>query len=289
MTDTDTRQGTEPERDMVRITARAWERDRYLAALLGPRSVRADLMALAAFAGEIARIPAYVHEPMMGEIRLQWWRDAILAPSDSPPSGHPIADALRAAIDRHGLPQNLLIGFIDAQAFGLDDGPIADGHMLMTQLAKTEGALFELALMVLGRHDATARAAALAAGRAYGLARLLVEMPALWAQGRTLIPVSRLQDAGLSLDDYKAGLSPEQLQPVVSGLAAEDRENMIAAHRLSRDLTGAQHVALLPLAVVEPYLQALEKPGRDLLREPIDITPMRRVWCLWRAYRSRRF
>jgi len=189
---------------MIRVTARAWERDRYLAALLGPRSARADLIAVAAFAGEIARIPAYVHEPMMGEIRLQWWRDAILAPAGDPPSGHPIADAVRAAMVRHGLPQHLFIGFIDAQAFGLDDEPLADDQMLAAQLAKTEGALFELALRVLGRSDDRARSLALAAGRAYGLARLLVEIPALWAQGRTLIPHSRLREAGLSLADYKA-------------------------------------------------------------------------------------
>lgn len=288
MSQTDSQDGPEPE-GTVRLMARAWERDRYLAALLGPRSVRDDLNALAAFAGEIARIPAYVNDPMMGEIRLQWWRDVIQAPSDSPPSGHPIADALRAAVDRHGLPHNLLIGFIDAQAFGLDDGPLADDQMLGAQLAKTEGALFELALRILGRHDETARALASAAGRAYGLARLLVEMPALWAQGRTLIPISRLRDAGLSLDDYKAGPSTEQLQPIVSGLAADARKNMIEARRLSTGLTGAQHVAVLPLAVVEPYLRALGRSGRDLLREPIDITPIRRVWRLWRAYKTRRF
>ena len=63
--------------DVVTIAARAHERDRYLAALLGPRPIRRDLIALAAFAGEVGRIPAFVTEPMMGRIRLQWWRERL--------------------------------------------------------------------------------------------------------------------------------------------------------------------------------------------------------------------
>ncbi len=278
--------------DAVRLSARAWERDRYLAALLGPRNVREDLIALAAFSGEIARIPAFVSEPMMGEIRLQWWRDALhkAAPvsGDGAGSGHPVADAVRRTAAQHHLPIDLLIGIIDAQDIGLHDDPIADDHMLVTHFAKTEGALFELALRVLGREDQTARSAALAAGQAYGLARMLVEMPALWAQGRTLIPASRLDVAGLSIADVQAGPDPALFAQVVAGLVTETRRNLAVAQKVVSELSGVQHVALLPLAVVEPYLKAFEKPGRDPLRDPIDILPMRRIWRLWYAHRTGR-
>ena len=57
--------------------ARELDYDRYLAALLAPRAARDGLMALAAFHGEIARIPRTVREPGVGDIRLQWWRDAL--------------------------------------------------------------------------------------------------------------------------------------------------------------------------------------------------------------------
>jgi phytoene synthase len=275
-----------PDEDISRVTARAWERDRYLAALLAPSTVREDLITLAAFAGEIARIPAYVSEPMMGEIRLQWWRDALSAESGS---GHPIADRMRAVIARYSLPEFLVVGFIDAQAFGLQDEPIADEQMLTAQLAKTEGALFELALRILGRSDAAARATALAAGKAYGLARMLVELPALWAQGRSLIPASRLADAGVSVDDWKSGISEEGIRPILAAIAADARRQLDVARRHARDLSRAQLVALLPIAVVEPYLQALGRHGRDPIRDPIDVAPLRRVWRIWRAHWTGRF
>ena len=58
--------------------ARAGEPDRYLAALLAPAPQREALLAMAAFATELARIPRRaVREPFMGEVRLQWWRDAL--------------------------------------------------------------------------------------------------------------------------------------------------------------------------------------------------------------------
>ena len=66
--------------DPVIASARSGEPDRYLAALLAPPAARADLLALAAFASELARVPSLVtREPTMGEIRLQWWRDALAA------------------------------------------------------------------------------------------------------------------------------------------------------------------------------------------------------------------
>lgn len=278
-----------PHDDVVRASARAWEIDRYLSALLSPRSVRQDLINLAAFAGEIARIPAFVSEPMMGEIRLQWWREALENADLRIRSGHPVADAVREIAGRWELPLGLLMGFIDAQTTKLHDEPITDDQALTAHLAKTEGALFELALRITGRRDEVAQAAALAAGQAYGLARLLVELPALWAQGKVLIPVTRLSAAGLTLAQVQAGLAPDRIAPVLAGLAAEARRHLAEARRLSAGMSRAQRDALLPLAVVEPYLCAFERGRRDPLREPLDIAPLSRVWALWLSHLRGRF
>ncbi|MGD9769012.1 MAG: squalene/phytoene synthase family protein, partial [Pseudolabrys sp.] len=59
--------------DLVRHADRA----RYLSALYAPEPARGHLYALYAFDAEIAKIGDIVHEPMAGEIRLQWWRDVI--------------------------------------------------------------------------------------------------------------------------------------------------------------------------------------------------------------------
>ena len=133
-------------------SARSGEPDRYLAALLAPPPARADLLALAAFASELARVPALVtREPAMGEIRLQWWREALAASGASARTGNPIADALRAAMRRHDLPARLLLDTIDAREVDLARQALPDDAALASYLWKSEGALFALAASILGR------------------------------------------------------------------------------------------------------------------------------------------
>ena len=62
---------------------REHDRDRYLATLFAPAETRDALFALYAFAAEIGRVRDVAREPMPGEIRLQWWRDAIARDSAS--------------------------------------------------------------------------------------------------------------------------------------------------------------------------------------------------------------
>src|SRR5262245_33452903 len=87
--------------------ARTHERDRYLSALLAPSAVRADLLVLAAYLGEVRRIPLAVHEAAVGEMRLQWWRDTLAG--NNPSAGHPVADAMIGVVERRQLDRNLIL------------------------------------------------------------------------------------------------------------------------------------------------------------------------------------
>jgi hypothetical protein len=131
----------------VREVARRLEPDRYLAALLSPRRARQDLVALAAFFGEMAHIPRAVSDPIIGEIRLQWWRDALANVRAGAATGSPVADALGRAIVRHALPEELLLSVIDGRARGLDPGRRGQTWRPAFTVAcnnETEGAAFRL-------------------------------------------------------------------------------------------------------------------------------------------------
>ena len=69
--------------------------------LFAPAALRADLFALYGFAAEIARIPDQVSEPTLGEIRLQWWRDALQAAAERGGATARRSARLRDAIARH--------------------------------------------------------------------------------------------------------------------------------------------------------------------------------------------
>ena len=56
---------------------RSADKDRWLTALFVPEERRPLIHALYAFNAELARIRDQVSQPMLGEIRLQWWEDAV--------------------------------------------------------------------------------------------------------------------------------------------------------------------------------------------------------------------
>jgi phytoene synthase len=272
--------------DVVRIAARAYERDRYLAALLAPRTFRADLIAVAAFGGEIARIPSHVTEPTMGEVRLQWWRDALAAAAKGAATGHPIADAVGTAMRRHGIPLDLAGQVTEAVSLRLSDAPPADDEALRSHLARTEGALFTLAWRILAGPSAGPDPELLAsAGQTYGLARTLYEFPAVLAQGRTLVPQTRLDNSGVSLDILRSGGRPDVVRALLAELAVEARSRLAGIAPVLRRASPTLRTALLPIALVEPYLRSFEKQRYHRPSSIAEISPLTRVWRIWLAHR----
>src|ERR1700726_521175 len=91
------------------------DRDRFLATLFAPAAPRGALHALYAFNIEIARVRESIHEPLAGEIRLQWWADPLAGKAGGDAQANPVAAALLAAVVRYGLPIELLTGLIAAR------------------------------------------------------------------------------------------------------------------------------------------------------------------------------
>ena len=127
---------------------REGDKDRFLAALFAPADKRGALFALYAFNLEVARVREAVREAMAGEIRLQWWRDAIES-GGGEASAHPVAAALRETIARFDLPVAPLIDLIEARSFDLYDDPMPNSAALEGYAVKTSSALIGLAASIL--------------------------------------------------------------------------------------------------------------------------------------------
>lgn len=79
--------------------------DRWLSSrFVGDMAARADLIALYAFEAELMAIPAKVTQPVLAEMRFTWWADQMDGVfAGDPRKGHPVLEALSAAVTRHGL------------------------------------------------------------------------------------------------------------------------------------------------------------------------------------------
>lgn len=251
--------------------ARAHEPDRYLAALAAPAEAHDDLIVLAAFAAEIRRVPRLVHDPLVGEIRLTWWREAIEALARGEPAGHPLADALAPPLRQGHFPVPRLTAFIDAMAFDLSPTPFADEQAREVYLAKTEGVLFRLALARLG--DASDEATIRSAATAYGLARgaLALDTPA------PLVTEADLDGTGQKIRHLGGPDASEARRRIAARLSD------VAGAAIANVIGKGASPALLPLAMVAAYRRwALRPTGAP------STAPITRVWRIWRASRTAR-
>ena len=75
--------------------------DRFMAVMAAPVALRVRLFPLYAFNLEIARAPWVTTQPMIAEMRLQWWRDVVAEPA---PRAHEVVGPLHGVIQAAGLP-----------------------------------------------------------------------------------------------------------------------------------------------------------------------------------------
>src|SRR5204862_1731916 len=114
------------EASSLAALVRRHDRDRYQTALFAPAGCRDALLALYAFNYEIARVRETVTQPMLGQIRLQWWREVLdAAYAGAPPRNHPVAIALTAAIREFGLTRELFDRLVDTRERDMADEPPA--------------------------------------------------------------------------------------------------------------------------------------------------------------------
>jgi phytoene synthase len=271
------------DNEAVAAVVRQRDRERYWCALFAPASRRADLLALYAFNAELARIPALVSEPLAGQIRLQWWRDAVDFSAPDRKTGNPVADALGAAIDRHNLPKERLIKMIDAGLPGLFGEAPSDMKALELYFHETSATLFEMAAAILGEAGEKTRDAAADAGLAFGLTHLLRTLPYQASQKKLLLPHALLEEMGVPVAAVLRGERSAGLDRVFTGLRGNARNALMRFNDAAPLLDEAAWSAFLPLALVRPYLEAMAKPGFDALHETATISPLRRFWLIWRA------
>src|SRR5919198_1428234 len=147
---------------------RRLDHDRYLTTLFAPAAARERLIALYAFNTEVARVGETVSEPLIGQMRLQWWRDAIAEAAAGAPRKHPVVAGLVDVLAAGAVPgdfEPLLV----ARERDLDDAPPATLAALEEYADATSATLVRIAARLLGAADDATRDAARHVGIAWAL------------------------------------------------------------------------------------------------------------------------
>lgn len=261
------------------------DKDRYLANLFAPATARPHLFALHAFNAEVAAVRERISGPMAGEIRLQWWRDAIAGNAAGGAEGNPVAAALDDTIVRNGLPRDRLVRLIEARSFDLYDDVMRSREAFDGYLQATAAALFEIAGLILGGKRGSVAQAAMPAGIAYGVTGLLRALPLHASRRQIFLPLDLLEEFGVRPETVLAGESSTALLAVLSHLRAKARTALDEARAHFAQLPQAVRPAFLPLAFVDGYLRPMGRADYDPFKTPVDVPQWRRQWTLWRAAR----
>lgn len=148
--------------------------DRWLASrFIADPAARADVIAIYAFNDELSRIASLVREPLAGEIRLAWWREAlgeVFGPG--PVRRHPVVEALALTVRRRALARGPFEAMIEARHADLEDAAVNDEGAVERYVDGTAGAVMALAIAVLAAHDGLAARPAAQAWALAGLWRL---------------------------------------------------------------------------------------------------------------------
>jgi phytoene synthase len=255
--------------ELCLATLRDTDRDRYLACLLAPEDRRGALAALYAFNAELARVRDLVHEPLPGEVRMQYWRDLLEDQAHGSSAANPVAAELLATIDRHRLPRQTLIDMVDARIFDLYDDPMETRGSLEGYAGETASALIQLASLVLSPEEARQSTdAAGHAGVAQAIAGLLLLMPLHRRRGQLYLPLEILAATGLDRDSFLAGEDTVRISAAIDAFAGLGREHLMKA-RAAGPVPSAVFPAFLPVVLAEPVLKRAQTLGARLFQQSV--------------------
>jgi NADH dehydrogenase [ubiquinone] 1 alpha subcomplex assembly factor 6 len=254
---------------------RSHDHDRFQTAIFAPSAAREALFALYAFNYEIARVRESVREPMLGQIRLQWWRDVIDAAfTGATPRRHEVVEPLTAVIRERGLSRAYFERLIDCRERDLDSSPPASLAELEDYAEGSSAPLIQLALEILGAATSEAVTAATEIGIAYALAGLIRAMPVHARTGRLMMPDDVAAEAGLDPRDYAGGRPTPALRRVVETIARAAQGHLAAARNLRSRLPKRALPALLPARIATTALKRLERAGFDPFSGAGDSDPL---------------
>lgn len=256
--------------------------DRYASTLFVPADKRRPLLALYAFNSEVSRVRDQVKQALPGEIRLQWWTDALAGVGHGDVEQNPVAAELLLAARSFDLPVDRLTRLIDAHVFDLYNDPMPDLAVLESHFRDTSGTLFACAARILGDASDAVDHVAEHAGLAQGVTRITARLPYDAARSQLYLPLDMLQQNGGSEHEFFAGKLTPAIRETLDQLIKGAQEQLAVADGMLADVAEPARAAFLPMALVKHDLAQIAEASFD----PFELylrSRLRTLWTLWRA------
>ncbi|MDB5473486.1 MAG: squalene/phytoene synthase family protein [Devosia sp.] len=268
---------------------RSGDHERYLSTLVLKPEHRNAVTALYAFNADVAAIRERVSNPAPGEVRLQWWSDALSGEGHGAIRQNPLADALLDSIERYSLPTGTLLRLIGARRFDLYDDPMPDLQTFEGYAGETTSTLYQLAAMILndGQQVETGDAAG-HLGVAHALIGHLRAFGYVSAQGRIMLPWAVLEANGVRESEIFTRIQSEGLHEAWGQLSEIAGGHLSKAEAAIGVLPGKLKPAFAMLPVLQRQLALLNARSGSVFEPPPDDPDWRKIarltWWTWRNH-----
>ncbi|MCD6034729.1 MAG: squalene/phytoene synthase [Rickettsiales bacterium] len=260
----------------------------YLCALFAKDAqAREALFTLFALEYELSTIPDKVSEPMVGLIRLQWWRDAIKSITEGKPAqGHPIALALGELHTRTPLPYEMFETLLNAHEAELEPLPFATPEALYAYITNKYGSLFMLGAMCLNGDPFSLKLSH--AASAWGTIELLLSLPRARQRNYCFFPTSLLEETGIKPEEVYSESTPLH-DVLIQPLLIHAKEQIAKM----KEGTAPSDPQLRPLfllsTLAESYLERIAQRGiPSLWQGKLLISPLMMQWVLMKQVMLKR-
>lgn len=190
----------------------------HIAISLMPQNVQKSIFVLYSFFAELDGLAAQVSEPMLGEIRCQWWRDVI----GQQQAQSPLAGALLEAIETHNWPQQPLLDLINAKIFDLYANPMETKADFEAYAGHTYSALVQLTAVAINPQAAKDFADVSGhLGVAFAVAKSILHLKIQKSRGQVFIPqeiATEQEFINYGLNHYKLAKKHLRKSPVFSAV-----------------------------------------------------------------------
>ena len=266
--------------DFCANDVRSKDFDRYALTLFAEPQHRRALLALYAFNIEVSRVRDMVSQPLPGEIRLQWWTDAVAGKEHGEVGGNPVAAELLRAIADYSLPVGTIDSLIEAYRFDLYDDPMQTLVELEHYAEQTDGVLVALGAHILGASFEQVELPARRAGQAIGIARTIRLLPLHASRRQLYLPADMIGRFGVEPETIFSGKTTPELLELIGHMRGIARSHLDAAMALLRAIPQMALPAFLLLALLRRELDEANSP--DPFR-PVERSRLRTLWTMWRA------
>ncbi len=266
---------------------REQDRDRYISTLVLNGSSRDAVIALYAFSADVAAIRSRVSEPRLGEIRLQWWNDALTGQGAA--RSNPLADCLLDAVAEYTIPPGTLQRLLGARRFDLYDDPMPDMASFEGYAGETNSTLYQLAAMVLNKGQVVETGdAAGHLGVAHALIGHLRAFGYNAAMGRMFLPWSIFVANGAIEADVFSGKTTGAIWAALTQFVELAGAHLGQAESAIAALPGELRPAFASLPVLKAQHKRLLKTAPGPYQTPSDLPDWAKIAkTAWWTMRSR--